>query len=39
MEPTGGQREAVLAQMAAQLPFCYVPRFYQPEYAAGAWCA
>ncbi len=26
------QRAAVLLELAAQLPFCYVPRFYQPEY-------
>ena len=27
-------REAMLAQMAARLPFAYVPRFYEPEYYA-----
>ena len=26
------QREALLAQLAAHLPFAYVPRFYEPEY-------
>jgi radical SAM family uncharacterized protein len=26
------QREEMLAQMAAALPFAYVPRFYEPEY-------
>ena len=26
------QREQVLAQMAARLPFAYAPRFYEPEY-------
>ena len=25
-------REAMLAEMAARLPFAYVPRFYEPEY-------
>jgi radical SAM family uncharacterized protein len=29
------QREEVLAEMAKRLPFAYVPRFYEPEYAAG----
>jgi radical SAM family uncharacterized protein len=29
------QREEALAQIAAELPFCYVPRFYEPEYAGG----
>ncbi len=37
--PTGeaGQklREELLAQLAARLPFAYVPRFYEPEYFAG----
>ncbi|HEV2973289.1 MAG TPA: TIGR03960 family B12-binding radical SAM protein [Pirellulales bacterium] len=28
------QREEMLAQMAARLPFAYVPRFYEPEYYA-----
>ncbi|MGD9644854.1 MAG: TIGR03960 family B12-binding radical SAM protein [Pirellulales bacterium] len=26
------QREELLARLAAQLPFAYVPRFYEPEY-------
>lgn len=26
------QREELLAQLAAHLPFAYVPRFYEPEY-------
>lgn len=29
------QREELLAQMASALPFCYVPRFYEPEYRDG----
>lgn len=29
------QREETLAQMAAKFPFCYVPRFYEPEYREG----
>jgi len=29
------QREEVLADMAAKLPFAYAPRFYQPEYQDG----
>ena len=28
------QREEMLAELAAQLPFAYVPRFYEPEYYA-----
>lgn len=28
------QREEVLAKIAAELPFAYVPRFYEPEYNA-----
>ena len=36
--PTGEagqrQREAMLAKVAARLPFAYVPRFYEPEYFA-----
>jgi len=27
-------REAALAQLASELPFAYVPRFYEPEYYA-----
>lgn len=26
------QREAAIAELAAQLPFAYAPRFYEPEY-------
>ncbi len=29
------QREEALAQMAGKFPFCYVPRFYEPEYHQG----
>ena len=29
------QREAALAVLAAELPFCYVPRFYQAEFQDG----
>ncbi len=29
------QRAEILAQMAIHLPFCYVPRFYVPEYRDG----
>lgn len=29
------QREEALAELARRLPYCYVPRFYQPEYADG----
>jgi len=29
------QRAEILAQLAAELPFCYVPRFYEPEYIEG----
>ena len=29
------QRADVLAELAKQLPFCYVPRFYEPEYHDG----
>ena len=32
---SGGDREALLAEMAARLPHVYVPRFYQPQYDAG----
>lgn len=28
-------REQALAELAAALPFCYVPRFYEPEYIDG----
>ena len=33
------QREALLLRMAATLPFCYVPRFYEPEYRDGRMVA
>jgi radical SAM family uncharacterized protein len=33
------QREAALARIAAKLPFAYVPRFYEPEYADGRFVA
>jgi radical SAM family uncharacterized protein len=29
------ERERALAELAARLPFCYVPRFYEPEYDDG----
>ena len=29
------QRESVLAEIARRLPYAYVPRFYEPEYAGG----
>jgi radical SAM family uncharacterized protein len=29
------EREAMLLEMAAALPFCYIPRFYEPEYRDG----
>ena len=33
--PDAQQREEMLAALAANLPFCYVPRFYEPEYRDG----
>ncbi len=33
------QREEMLARMAADYPFCYVPRFYEPEYVDGRFAA
>jgi radical SAM superfamily enzyme YgiQ (UPF0313 family) len=33
------QRETALARIAAKLPFAYVPRFYEPEYADGRFVA
>lgn len=33
------QREEMLARMAAELPFAYVPRFYEPEYRDGRFVA
>jgi radical SAM family uncharacterized protein len=32
-------REEALLEMAAALPFCYVPRFYEPEYRGGRMVA
>jgi radical SAM family uncharacterized protein len=32
-EPGRQQREQALAEIAKRLPYCYVPRFYHPEYA------
>ena len=29
------QRAEALAQLAATMPCCYVPRFYEPEYCGG----
>jgi|694.fasta_scaffold01452_29 radical SAM family uncharacterized protein len=29
------QREEALAELARRLPYCYVPRFYQPQYSGG----
>jgi radical SAM family uncharacterized protein len=34
-EPGARLREELLAQLAARLPFLYVPRFYEPEYCGG----
>ncbi len=34
LEVRGHDRGEMLAQLAARLPFGYVPRFYEPEYAA-----
>jgi radical SAM family uncharacterized protein len=31
LKQSGGEREALLAEMAARLPFAYVPRFYRLE--------
>jgi radical SAM family uncharacterized protein len=33
------QREEALARMAAELPYAYVPRFYEPEYCDGRFTA
>jgi len=35
LKSSGGDRSAMLAEMAARLPFVYVPRFYRPEYENG----
>jgi len=32
LKQTGGDRADMLAEMAARLPYVYVPRFYRPEY-------
>jgi radical SAM family uncharacterized protein len=32
-------REALLLEVARQLPFCYVPRFYEPQYRHGRFVA
>jgi radical SAM family uncharacterized protein len=34
LKVAGHDRPSALAQMAAQFPFAYVPRFYQPQYDA-----
>ena len=34
LKQSGGDREAMLAEMAARLPYVYVPRFYEPQYDA-----
>ena len=31
------QREEIMATLAAELPFCYAPRFYEPEYQDGTF--
>ncbi len=31
LKQSGGERSAMLARMAARLPYAYVPRFYQPQ--------
>jgi radical SAM family uncharacterized protein len=36
---SGRDREEALARMASKLPFAYVPRFYEPEYADGRFVA
>ncbi|MBX3423270.1 MAG: TIGR03960 family B12-binding radical SAM protein [Pirellulaceae bacterium] len=33
------QREAALAELARRLAYCYVPRFYEPEYRGGRMAA
>ena len=33
------QREQMLLEVAKRLPFCYVPRFYEPEYRDGRMVA
>ncbi|MGA2031178.1 MAG: TIGR03960 family B12-binding radical SAM protein [Thermoguttaceae bacterium] len=34
LKRSGRDREAMLAEMTARLPYVYVPRFYQPQYDA-----
>jgi radical SAM family uncharacterized protein len=34
-----GERAAMLLEIARTLPFCYVPRFYEPEYRQGQFVA
>ena len=34
-----GERAAMLLEIARTLPFCYVPRFYEPEYRQGRFVA
>ncbi len=34
LKQSGGDREAMLAELAAELPYVYVPRFYRPQYEA-----
>ncbi|MHB8969238.1 MAG: TIGR03960 family B12-binding radical SAM protein [Pirellulaceae bacterium] len=34
-----GERAAMLLEIARTLPFCYVPRFYEPEYRQGQFAA
>ena len=34
-----GERAAMLLEVARTLPFCYVPRFYEPEYRQGQFVA
>ena len=34
-ESSGQMRDNLLERIAKELPFCYVPRFYEPEYCDG----
>ncbi|MHB8954114.1 MAG: TIGR03960 family B12-binding radical SAM protein [Pirellulaceae bacterium] len=34
-----GERDAMLLEIARTLPFCYVPRFYEPEYRENRFVA
>lgn len=38
-EESRARREEALAEIAEQLPFAYVPRFYEPEYVNGKFTA